>query len=541
MENLVQSQQSSDESQVSGYQHQLQIRSLKQKQEAETLELLSKHHQQSNQLLYKSGRVEFVDLTGADDDEYKPLSLDNRAAKAKAGIQSHPTLPGRRTESQHSSQIRDFNTSQSVSRNTLSTRRRESGPNIETCPQEAAAPCTPARKKALQPDIPTESPPQRILDNSYHRSSILTSPVKVARDLRLRTLQQKREDGDFVRDIINNERSGSWAPELGNVFRAPHQEHERQTKVPGSLGSLKDIQQRTQATEINNAGRPSLPTPSPTPASSANPFKVSPKPLIHGERAPSTASNSSVFNQKIIVSPPRKRQRLESLSDDDPDFVPSDPSSPKDKGQDSVPVPTTVTYQDPRAKNRVGFKRPHTPPPNPVKDPSTPSGPRGKKGRFFNFDTGANTPKSPDSPSIHAAATRAARKPSTASNNFGKRQMLKPESVKRSGRAATNAKIKDYFAEEEAFEKEERARLADEKQRDTVSNQFENMILTADRDDPAGIRPMSKRARHAIKQNGQEAGIKPFCNGDLDISRFKAVDNIIILDPGREDQVMEDV
>jgi hypothetical protein len=84
-----------------------------------------------------------------------------------------------------------------------------------------AAPRRPPTKAALRPDKRPEIPFSNMRQQRMDRSSILRQPVKLAQSQNLRSLEQKKENGAFVNDILNNERRHRLSPNLGNVLSPP--------------------------------------------------------------------------------------------------------------------------------------------------------------------------------------------------------------------------------------------------------------------------------------------------------------------------------
>jgi hypothetical protein len=87
--------------------------------------------------------------------------------------------------------------------------------------RSTAAPRRPPTKAALRPDKRPEIPFSNMRQQRMDRSSILRQPVKLARSQNLRSLEQKKNNGAFVKDILNNERRHRLSPNLGNVLSPP--------------------------------------------------------------------------------------------------------------------------------------------------------------------------------------------------------------------------------------------------------------------------------------------------------------------------------
>jgi hypothetical protein len=84
-----------------------------------------------------------------------------------------------------------------------------------------AAPRRPPTKAALRPDKRPEIPFSNMRQQRMDRSSILRQPVKLAQSQNLHSLEQKKKNGAFVNDILNNERRHRLSPNLGNVLSPP--------------------------------------------------------------------------------------------------------------------------------------------------------------------------------------------------------------------------------------------------------------------------------------------------------------------------------
>jgi hypothetical protein len=87
--------------------------------------------------------------------------------------------------------------------------------------RSTTAPRRPPTKAALQPDKRPEIPFSNMRQQRMDRSSILRQPVKLAQNQNLRGLEQKKKNGAFVNDILNNERRHRLSPNLGNVLSPP--------------------------------------------------------------------------------------------------------------------------------------------------------------------------------------------------------------------------------------------------------------------------------------------------------------------------------
>jgi hypothetical protein len=87
--------------------------------------------------------------------------------------------------------------------------------------RSTAAPRRPPTKAALRPDKRPEIPFSNMRQQRMDRSSILRQPVKLAQSQSLRSLEQKKKNGAFVNDILNNERRHRLSLNLGNVLSPP--------------------------------------------------------------------------------------------------------------------------------------------------------------------------------------------------------------------------------------------------------------------------------------------------------------------------------
>jgi hypothetical protein len=73
-------------------------------------------------------------------------------------------------------------------------------------------------KQPLLPDERPELPLSSLRQQQQDRSAILKEPETLPRNDTLFALEQKKQNGAFVNDILHNERSRSLAPELGKVL-----------------------------------------------------------------------------------------------------------------------------------------------------------------------------------------------------------------------------------------------------------------------------------------------------------------------------------
>jgi hypothetical protein len=68
------------------------------------------------------------------------------------------------------------------------------------------------------PDKRPELPLNSLRQQQQDRSAILKEATSLPRNEALFNLEQQKQNGSFVNNVLRNERSQSLAPELGNVL-----------------------------------------------------------------------------------------------------------------------------------------------------------------------------------------------------------------------------------------------------------------------------------------------------------------------------------
>ncbi|KAF1957742.1 hypothetical protein CC80DRAFT_592240 [Byssothecium circinans] len=94
---------------------------------------------------------------------------------------------------------------------------------VETCPvkveKNEGNPMSLAyRKRGIPPDRLRQISFDVLKQQQHGRSSILREPSTIPRDSSLRLLQQEKDNGSFVDNVLKNERSKNWTPDLRMVF-----------------------------------------------------------------------------------------------------------------------------------------------------------------------------------------------------------------------------------------------------------------------------------------------------------------------------------
>ncbi|KAF2821878.1 hypothetical protein CC86DRAFT_426444 [Ophiobolus disseminans] len=391
---------------------------------------------------------------------------------------------------------------------------------------------SPPVTKSLVSDKRPEIPLSSLRQQQHDRSAILQEPTVLPQNQTLFALEQQKQNGGFVNNVIRNERGQSLTPALSKVLgsndgggdddmemedaSSPFQDVTPPNKgqAPKSPGSARALPAKTQqqhlptpppshvsfVSEPTSFKKPSVPA-SATPAGTRHihagtaDFRASSLTLQaatqHGQRS------HSITSVRTVGTESRKRPQEFELSDGEDsqdDYEPSEPDSPsveksarKATKTKEVPVTkksraldgTAISKPQPRVervkgKNGFGFKY------APTQTPKTPTSASWREPTSLMFSSPAVS--SPKSPSIRVPAPKLK---APAAKKGGKKFI--PQPGKRRAAVAAEGRIHGYFEAAAEFNTEcaieddvEEARLPDEMRRLSMTPSPPNSQLAAE-------------------------------------------------------------